>query len=176
MFDLRTLVAGIEPHDALAHTHRAEALAWIDSGVPRVRAEAPDRHLVSYFVVRDPHHDTLLLVDHRKAGLLLPTGGHVEPGEDPWQTVVRECHEELAIEAVPAAFGARPAFLTITATRGAVPHVDVSLWFLLEAARESVRWYDPAEFAGLQWLTPGEVRATPIDRLDPHMHRFLDVL
>lgn len=32
----------------------------------------------------------------------LPPGGHVEPGEDPWQTVVRECREELHIDAVPS--------------------------------------------------------------------------
>ncbi|MFE5112552.1 hypothetical protein [Streptomyces sp. NPDC056663] len=28
----------------------------------------------------------MLLVAHRKAGLWLPAGGHVEPGEDPWRT------------------------------------------------------------------------------------------
>ncbi|WP_425276650.1 NUDIX domain-containing protein [Streptomyces diastatochromogenes] len=42
----------------------------------------------------------MLLVAHRKAGLWLPAGGHVEPGVNPWAAVVRECHEELGIEAV----------------------------------------------------------------------------
>jgi len=62
------------------------ALAWIDSGAPLWRTEAPatpDPHLVTYFLPFDAARDRLLLVDHRKAGLWLPPGGHVEPGEDP---------------------------------------------------------------------------------------------
>ncbi|MFG2951581.1 NUDIX domain-containing protein [Streptomyces adustus] len=41
----------------------------------------------------------MLLVAHCKAGLWLPAGGHVEPGEDPWAAMVRECREELGIHA-----------------------------------------------------------------------------
>lgn len=76
-------------------------------------------HLVSYFAVLDDTRGQLLLVAHRKAGLWLPAGGHVESGEDPWAAVVRECREELGIEAVasPVA-GELPFFLTVTGTRG----------------------------------------------------------
>ncbi len=41
----------------------------------------------------------LLLVDHKKAGLWLPSGGHVEIDEHPQTTVQREVREELGIEA-----------------------------------------------------------------------------
>jgi 8-oxo-dGTP pyrophosphatase MutT (NUDIX family) len=39
----------------------------------------------------------VLLVDHKNARLWLPTGGHVEEGEDPRATVVRELKEELGL-------------------------------------------------------------------------------
>jgi hypothetical protein len=35
------------------------------------------------------------------------SGGHVEPMEDPWDTVLRECREELHTEAVPSTFSGR---------------------------------------------------------------------
>ena len=133
----------------------------------------PPVHLVSYFVVLDEKRGELLLVAHRKAGLWLPSGGHVEPMEDPWDTVVRECREELFIEAVPSAVaGGEPFFLTITQTRGRGRHTDVSLWYVLEAEVGSVVTFDEDEFSAIKWLSLSQVLAEPEDTLDPHMHRF----
>ncbi|GAA3207368.1 hypothetical protein GCM10020256_02980 [Streptomyces thermocoprophilus] len=120
--ELLTLVESIDPWDDLERRHVAVATEWITGGAPLYRLEPPDEppmHLVSYFVVFDDRRGKLLLVDHRKAGLWLPPGGHVEPGEDPWSTVVRECREELGIpaQALPRT-GRRPFFLTVTPTRG----------------------------------------------------------
>lgn len=42
-------------------------------------------------MVRD---DKILLLKHRKLGVWLPPGGHVEPGETPLDTVHREVKEE----------------------------------------------------------------------------------
>jgi 8-oxo-dGTP diphosphatase len=92
----------ITPHDDLETQHIQETLLWIESGAPLFRVQKPDipnKHLVSYFVLFDEAHKKILLVDHKKALLWLPSGGHVEIDEDPQQTVVRECREELGIEA-----------------------------------------------------------------------------
>lgn len=78
----------------------------------------PVKHLVSYAVLIDPHDMAMFLVDHRRAGLCLPPGGHVEPGEDPADTVRREVMEELSIKADFSIIGALPAFVTVTRTRG----------------------------------------------------------
>lgn len=97
------LVQAITPQDATEQAHIADVLAWIKSGAPLYRIEKPDKppkHLVSYFVVVDPEHQSLLLADHIKAQLWLPSGGHVEPQEDPKLTVQREVQEELGIEAI----------------------------------------------------------------------------
>ena len=111
---VEALVRSIRPCDELEERHRLETLEWIASGAPlfRVRAPAtPPRHLVSYFALFDPTARRMLLVDHRKAGLWLPSGGHGEENEHPRTTVEREAEEELGIDAVelPGVEGERPA-------------------------------------------------------------------
>ncbi|GAA3494623.1 NUDIX hydrolase [Streptomyces prasinosporus] len=173
---LLSLVGAVEPWDDLERAHRGTATRWIAGGAPVHRVRKPDvpaTHLVSYFVVLDDTRGQLLLVAHRKAGLWLPTGGHVEPGEDPWATVVRECREELGIDAVASPItGERPLFLTVTRTRGQGAHTDVSLWYLLEADARTVTSYDRDEFEAVRWLTDEQVLDEPAELLDPHMHRF----
>ncbi|MGW1628385.1 NUDIX hydrolase [Streptomyces anthocyanicus] len=173
---LLDLIGAVEPWDDLEHTHLESARHWIAGGAPLYRVRKPDvppMHLVSYFAVLDDTRGQLLLVAHRKAGLWLPAGGHVESGEDPWAAVVRECREELGIEAVasPVA-GELPFFLTVTGTRGQGPHTDVSLWYLLDAGAHTVTDYDRGEFSAVRWLTHEQVLAESAELLDPHMHRF----
>lgn len=175
---LLLLVASLAPHDDLAQTHRDTTVAWIRSGAPLWRVTKPDvppMHLVSYFVLHDPASARYLLVEHRLAGLLLPAGGHVEPGEDPWDTVVRECTEELGY--TPPRVRQQPVFLTVTETRrGPGRHTDVSLWYVVSVHETVITWYDIREFTGVRWLTVDQIRSMPLDDLDPHMHRFLDAV
>lgn len=170
------LIGAIEAWDDLEHIHLTTATRWISSGAPLYRLRKPDvpaMHLVSYFVVLDDIRGQLLLVAHRKAGLWLPAGGHVEPGEDPWTTVVRECHEELGIQAQASPItGELPLFLTVTQTRGQGTHTDVSLWYLLNADADTITSYDEDEFDAIRWLTPEQVLEESHELLDPHMHRF----
>lgn len=173
---LQELVGAIEPWDDLERAHLGITTRWIADGAPLHRVRKPDvpaMHLVSYFVVLDETRGRLLLVAHRKAGLWLPTGGHVEPHEEPWAAVVRECREELGIEAVASPVtGEHPFFLTVTRTRGHRPHTDVSLWYLLNADAETVTSYDRGEFSAIRWLTDQQVLEESEEVLDPHMHRF----
>ncbi|WP_433354226.1 NUDIX domain-containing protein [Microtetraspora malaysiensis] len=166
-------VEGIAPWDDQESVHATAVVKWIASRAPLYRVRkpnVPDPHLVSYFVVLNKREE-LLLVAHRNAGLWLPSGGHVEPGEDPWETVARECQEELHIPATPHPLaGDRPFFITTARTRGEGSHVDVSLWYVLEA--ETVTTYDRQEFDGVRWVTLPQILDEPADVLDPHMHRF----
>ena len=80
------LVAAIEPFDDVERAHQTDVLAWLASTPDvyrRVRPATPPSHLVSYAVLTDPGDWSVFLVDHRLAGLWLPAGGHVEPGEEP---------------------------------------------------------------------------------------------
>lgn len=167
---IRREVQQIQPLDALEHAHQNQTLAWIDSGAELCRIAkpaTPPQHLVSYFAVVDAGH--VLLVDHRNAQLWLPTGGHVEPGEHPRDTVVRELKEELGL--APLQPVAAPLMITCTTTVGLTAgHTDVSLWYVVHAGRSQPLSFDADEFTAVRWFRFGEV---PFERSDPHMRRFV---
>jgi len=170
-------VERIEPFDEQERAVVQQVLGWLDEGRELYRTDKPDvppEHLVSYFVLVDHSRRSLLLVDHLKAGLWLPTGGHVEPGEDPRGTVLREMAEELGPKAAMVASVAMvPLFITATKTRGAGRHTDVSLWYVV--AGDERMWLDPdpREFRGHRWQSFDSVLATDAGMLDPEMHRFV---
>jgi len=171
---IEEIIAAIEPVDDLEREHRDSTLEWIRSGAPIFRIKKPDvppKHLVSYSALVDEPRGKLLLVDHKLAGLWLPSGGHVEPDEHPRATVVRELSEELNL----AADFVRPdpLFITATLTMGHGTHTDVSLWYLLRGDSSCAIEFDRGEFHGVRWFGFDEI---PFERSDPHMRRFVEKL
>jgi len=163
----------IVPLDAVEAEHRADAIAWIASGADLCRVAKPaipPKHLVSYFAVVDDKG--MLLVDHKNAQLWLPSGGHVEPGEHPRETVARELLEELGFNASHEI--GPPLMITSTETVGLVAgHTDVSLWYVVRAERGQALRCDEDEFNGVRWFDFCEI---PFARADPHLPRFVQKL
>lgn len=177
--DTRSMIEGIIsaiiPLDDSESQQIEEVLMWIQSGTQIFRLEKPDippKHLVSYFVLFDERAQKILLVDHKKAQLWLPAGGHVEPDEHPQDTVIRECLEELG---APAEFWrVVPLFLTSTITVGLTAgHTDVSLWYVLKGDRDVSYPFDRGEFNAIRWFGWNDL---PYKRSDPHMRRFIQKL
>lgn len=170
---IRDLVSAIEPFDEIERKHIEFVLNWIESGVELFRTEkpaTPPTHLVSYFLVFSPEQFKVLLVDHKKAGLWLPSGGHVEPDEDPKDAVVREVKEELGIEA--DFLFENPLFVSVTKTVGNIAqHTDVSLWYVLKWNPEDPLTYDKEEFNQIQWFRIDEI---PYETSDPYLRRFIE--
>ncbi len=166
---IRSELAAIVPFDALEREHWADALTWVDSGAELcrvVKPATPPKHIVSYFAVVDGEH--VLLVDHRNAQLWLPPGGHVEPGEHPRSTVLRELQEELGF--LPNHEIGPPLMVTCTPTVGLTAgHVDVSLWYVVRAQKNQCIVFDQAEFVAVKWFRFSEV---PAERSEPHLTRF----
>ena len=170
---VHSLVSAIEPVDVLEADHRTAALVWLtttDDVFRRVKPATPPQHLVSYVVPVDPADGALLLVAHRNAGLWLPPGGHVEPGEHPAGAAARELTEELGTVAEVAG----PGFLTVTRTVGIDSgHTDVSLWFTASIGRSARLSPDDGEFAGVRWWTRADLAAADPALFDPHLGRFV---
>ena len=171
------LAASVLPFDEREAADQADIVHWVASGQPLFRTAAPatpPKHLVVYFVPADIANRSLLLGDHRKSGLWLPPGGHVEDGEDPRQAVVREAREELGITAEfhPGLGGPRPLFLTVTPTNERFSHLDVSLWFVIKLDRAADLVPDPREFSAACWFGLDEQRDWPSATYDPEMGRF----
>ncbi len=170
--EIHEIISSITPLDHTEQEHIHFVLDWIASGSEIFRIEKPanpDTHLVSYFVIASPEMDQILLVDHKKAALWLPPGGHVEPGENPKETVKREAKEELGIEA--EFMCDEPIMLTVTKTAGKVGrHTDISIWYLLKVNPWRTLNYDHAEFNQICWFKMSEI---PFEKSDPNMPRFL---
>lgn len=118
-----------------------------------VRQENPASHVSTYFLPYNPANQTVLLVAHKKSGLWLAPGGHVEPNETLWQTVNREIREELG---VPDHFPASPKPFLLTIVD--IPprpnghcrrHYDV--WFLMPTDGKNFA-IDPGEFHETRWV------------------------
>lgn len=173
---IRQEVAKIQPVDNLEHTHVNDVLRWIDSGANLFRIAKPDKppkHLVSYFVLIDPVHRSILLGDHIKAQLWLPSGGHVELNEHPRETVIREAQEEINQEARFLKNNDSPFFVTVTETIGLTPgHIDVSLWYLLRGDIHAPLTFDRGEFNDMNWFSFDEILESHPAIFDPHMQRF----
>jgi 8-oxo-dGTP diphosphatase len=169
------IVSVITPLDTLEEEHIANTLAWLTSGEPIFRIAKPDipnKHLVSYFVVFDEGTQKVLLVDHKKAQLWLPTGGHVEVDEDPKETIRRECFEELGMQA--DFWVDQPIFLTSTRTVGLTAgHTDISLWYVLTGNHHTQYKFDKGEFNEIKWFLFDDI---PYEKSDPHMSRFIKKL
>lgn len=175
------LIDKIIPFDDIEKEHQADAIEWIKSGVEIFRIEKPAtplKHLVCYTVLYDAKEKKILLLEHKNAGILLPSGGHVDKDELPYETVKRELQEELGMEADFFQENWKtPFFINQIETIGKTPgHIDVDLWYILKGNSknplDSETEEFKREFGNYKWFTPDEILKMPIEKFDVSMHRF----
>ncbi|MBI5018831.1 NUDIX domain-containing protein [Candidatus Gottesmanbacteria bacterium] len=77
------------------------------------RSENPTSHLCVYFAAFDPADGSVFIGHHKKSGLWLFNGGHMDPGETPLNTVIREASEEWGLVVHPGAI-AQQKLITLT--------------------------------------------------------------
>lgn len=173
--EIHCTINSLSPFDEIEQKHISFTKHWIESGAEIFRTAkpaTPDPHLVAYFLLIDSSANQVLLVDHKKAKLWLPAGGHVEPNEHPRDTVKREILEELGIEA--NFMIEDPVFVTVTKTVGQIArHTDVSFWYLRKGNNEMPLQYDQEEFNDVRWF---DINSIPYENADPHMRRFIQKL
>jgi len=170
---IKNLIASITPYDQLEKDHIENICDWISSNanIFRIKKDAlPPKHLVSYTLIIDPDWEKVLLFDHKKAKLMLPSGGHIEINEIPLIAAKRELKEELGYSLETYSPDNKeteaPFFVTVTKTvEISEPHTDVSLWYLFKwDANKSFtsKWaeYDQ-EFDDFHWLSFDDILSTP---------------
>jgi 8-oxo-dGTP pyrophosphatase MutT (NUDIX family) len=139
-------------------------VVWCNLG--RMGSEETGRHFtVAVFVVWE---GKVLLHRHRKLGMWLPPGGHIEEGELPDEAAVREVWEETGVRvelvgerrediADPVQLH-RPAGVQLENIGPGHQHID--LIYLAKAsgpaeirdefARDQVGWYGPGDWDGMR--------------------------
>jgi len=183
--DISNIVNSIKPYDKLEEEHIKNIIEWISSGLHifRIKKDAiPPKHLVSYSLVVDLEKHKILLLDHKKALLMLPSGGHVDINEIPFEAAKRELYEELELSLEPVLKNKEiPFFATVTQTVGiSEKHTDVSLWYLFKGDSTKNLNMESSEFKkefeDYHWLDFDEILSMSITKFDPNMHRLVEKL
>ncbi|MCE1173622.1 MAG: NUDIX domain-containing protein [Propionibacteriales bacterium] len=113
----------------------------------------------------------VLVHRHKRYPVVIPPGGHVDPGEHPWTAVLRELEEEVGIVPdqlqvlTPLAFTPgpgrlpTPVDLDVHEVSAEATHTDVMFAFVIDGAPRGL----PAlgESQELAWLTVAELATHP---------------
>lgn len=138
-----------------------------------VRDENIHSHFCAYFVPFNPETKTLLIGDHKKSGLWLMPGGHIDQGESLLETVNREIEEELGVKNF---FTQRPEPFLLSITeikhdiRPCKKHFDI--WHLVETDGSNFN-IDYTEYKEVRWVSILEARKLVTD---PANIQALDIL
>ncbi|MFA6042312.1 MAG: NUDIX domain-containing protein [Patescibacteria group bacterium] len=117
------------------------------------RDENPQSHFCAYFLPYNPETKEVFIVHHKKSGLWIAPGGHIDEGETLFQTLNREIEEELGVKQFFSS-SQMPFLLTITPiemqTHPCKMHYDI--WYLVQTNGKNFQ-IDPKEFLATKWLS-----------------------
>jgi 8-oxo-dGTP pyrophosphatase MutT (NUDIX family) len=152
--DLRALVEGHEtatPREAAAQVRFLEELA-------RLRApcdeDADPTHVTASAIVVGPRGTVLHL--HKRLGIWMQPGGHIDAGETPPVAARREAIEELGLAVEHPAAG--PQLLHLDVHEAALGHTHLDLRYLLLAGDDDPH-PPPDESPDARWCSWGEAMA-----------------
>lgn len=128
------------------------------------RDENPESHFGAYFLPFNSKTKKVFLIHHKKSGLWLSPGGHMEKDELPQETLIREVKEELGLKIYPDEINLL-FLLTITPINNTSyacrEHFDV--WYLIKTNKSVVK-PDPGEFYSARWLTFSQTKTVVTDQ------------
>ena len=153
--ELRGHLVGHRPRDARERDSLQRTLALLDWLADPLSETADPTHVTGSAVVLDDR-GRVLLHRHKRLGIWLQPGGHVDPGESVAKGAVREAREETGLDAVHPTDG--PTVVHVDVHQGPRGHVHLDVRYLLHAAGDVAFAPAAGESPHVGWFDLDEVR------------------
>src|SRR5665213_1066199 len=122
----------VDPSICDSEETRVSYLKRLEEGA-FTRDENPKTHFCAYFLPYNEKSRKVFMIHHKKSGLWLSPGGHIDKGEGLLETLNREINEELGVKSFFKELPP-PFLLTITpienTTQPCKTHFDI--WYLVK--------------------------------------------
>lgn len=151
---IRRLVAGHQPADRREREACRRFLAELERLDSPCDEHANPVHVTASAVVVGPRGT--LLHRHRRLGLWLQPGGHIDPGEEPWEAASREAYEETGLAVLHPPGG--PRMVHVDVHQGAAGHTHLDLRYLVLAPDEDPA-PPPEESQDVRWCSWDEAES-----------------
>ncbi len=139
-------------------------LARLEENNELTRDENNPSHFCIYFLPYNSKTKQFFITHHKKSGLWLCPGGHINKGELLLDALNREIKEELGVANYFPELS-KPFLITTTPINNPIQpckeHLDI--WFLLETDGSNFN-VDPQEFHSTKWMTLDEARKIVTDK------------
>lgn len=165
--DLRRAVAAHEPVDAREKESIERLVAELGRLEEPFDEHADPTHVTGSAIVIGPRG--VVLHRHRKLGLWLQPGGHIDPGEAPWEAAEREAEEETGLDLEHP--GGTPRLAHVDVHPGPHGHTHLDVRYLLLAGDQDPA-PPPEESQDVRWFS----WADAIDIADPGLRGALVAL
>lgn len=121
----------------------------------------------SWIISHDQRH--VLLIEHAKYNIMIPPGGHVDPGETPIQAAIRETEEEVGLNFLVSLsssfFHADVHQVPESPGRGEPAHWHVSVYYPFWNKHNSIVMLNEAECLSHKWVSISELLECPAQEL-----------
>jgi 8-oxo-dGTP pyrophosphatase MutT (NUDIX family) len=170
---LATVVASLanrRPVDGREERSRERMLVALGRLPHPFDQHADPTHVTGSAIVLGPKG--VLLHRHKRLALWLQPGGHLEPGESPWDAARREAQEETGLDLCllpPAGAGPVPALAHVDVHEGGRGHTHLDLRYQMRVAGDDDPRPPPGESQDVRWFDWREA----IDIADPGLSGFL---
>jgi len=149
---VRKAAIGRVPIDADEAASIERLVVELDRLADPFSMDADPVHVTGSAVVVGPRG--VVLLRHKRLGLWLQPGGHVDPGETPWAAALREAEEETGLDVAFSELGADgvPPLVHVDVHPGGRGHTHLDLRYLVdggdtdpcppEGESQEIGWFD----------------------------------